>query len=277
MDSVRVSNTQRILVPRLVAASLALSGAIVFIAVVAVAGWLFPSAFGPLATLLIDRHAPVFPLTVQNLMWLAFAAGLAELWVRYSTARREEEFLARRLLPEDDAVVLRARDLGPIYSAVRRAGGPAGGFLPTLIHRIVLQFQSTRSVEQANALLNSSLDLYGQEIDLRYAFLRYLSWLIPTLGFIGTVVGITAALAFAGTTPSDDPNLLPEVIRRLGLAFNTTLLALILAAILVFLIQMVQAAEEHALNRSGQYCLDHLVNRLYVSDHERHDGGSRSA
>ena len=50
---------------------------------------------------------------------------------------------------------------------------------------------------------------------------------------------------------------------KLGLAFNTTFLALILAAILVFLQHIAQGREEEALNSTGQYCLDNLINRLY--------------
>ncbi len=36
------------------------------------------------------------------------------------------------------------------------------------------------------------------------------------------------------------------------------LLALIQAAILVFIMHIVQGHEEHSLNRAGQYCLDNL-------------------
>ena len=38
-------------------------------------------------------------------------------------------------------------------------------------------------------MFNSSMELYQHETELRYNLLRYLVWLIPTLGFIGTVAG----------------------------------------------------------------------------------------
>ena len=50
---------------------------------------------------------------------------------------------------------------------------------------------------------------------------------------------------------------------KLGIAFSTTLVALILSAILVFLLHIAQGKEEVALNSAGQYCLDNLINRLY--------------
>ena len=126
------------------------------------------------------------------------------------------------------------------------------------------QFQINQSVDQANALLNSSLELFLHEIDLRYSMIRYVVWAIPTLGFIGTVVGISLALAFAGSADLQDPDLLAELTKRLAVAFNTTLLALVMSIALVLIQHAVQAYEEKALNDVGQYCLDNLINRLYV-------------
>jgi biopolymer transport protein ExbB/TolQ len=139
-------------------------------------------------------------------------------------------------------------------------------FLYRLIQRIAFQFQSSQSVDQANSLLNSSLELFNHEVDLRYGLLRYLVWLIPTLGFMGTIVGIALALQYAGGADYQDPTLLGEVSARLAVAFNTTMVALLLSAILVFLQHIVQTYEERVLNRIGQYCLDNLINRLYVSE-----------
>lgn len=50
---------------------------------------------------------------------------------------------------------------------------------------------------------------------------------------------------------------------NLGVAFYTTLLALVQSAMLVLALHITQAREERVLNRAGQYCLDNLINRLY--------------
>jgi len=112
--------------------------------------------------------------------------------------------------------------------------------------------------------MNSTLELYQHEIELRYNMLRYLVWVIPTLGFIGTVVGI--ALALESAAAADDlgnPEAVKAVIAKLGVAFYTTLLALLQSMALVFVMHLVQGREEGALNDAGQYCLDNLINRLY--------------
>ena len=217
---------------------------------------------------LLDRSSRYYPLTIQNLMWLLFFVGLSDVLVRFVRGGQELRQMDLQLLPEDEETMLRAKDLGDIYTRCRAAPPAEPDFLQRLIMRIVLQFQSSRSVSQSNALLNSSLELIQHEIDLKYNMMRYLVWLIPTLGFIGTVIGIALALGQAGEIPdTSDPSALGDWMKMLtgslALAFNTTLLALLLSAVLVFLMHVAQGREESALNRAGQYCLDNLINRLY--------------
>ena len=106
--------------------------------------------------ILLDRSSDIYPFTIQNLMWLLFFVGLGDLLVRFARGGRELGQLRLQLLPEDDETMLRAQDLGEIYSRVRPPPLAEPNFLQRLIGRIVLQFQSSGSVNQANALLNSS-------------------------------------------------------------------------------------------------------------------------
>lgn len=216
------------------------------------------------AKIMIDKKFFLYPLSCQNLQWLVFFVGLGELAVRFLETQSDRGQLRQHYLPEDERTILQSGDLGPIYSTVKR--NPAGDrlFLPRLIKRTILQFQSNRSVDQANSLLNSSLDMCMHEIDLRYNMIRYIMWLVPSLGFLGTVIGISQALNFAGGGVNfNDPKFLSQLTDNLGTAFYTTLLALLQAAVLVFLLHVIQAREEKSLNDAGQYCLDNLINRLY--------------
>lgn len=208
-----------------------------------------------------------YPFTIQNLMWLMFFIGCGEIWTRMRQTSRDLEPVNARLLPEDPESMLRAADLGSIYRRVNTGGFAEDAFLPRLINRTILQFQSSHSVDQANSLLNSTLELCQHEIELRYNMLRYLVWLLPTLGFIGTVIGIALALNAVGAVDFNNSEqmvkMMPDLTRNLGVAFYTTLLALLQSAVLVFTLHIAQAREERGLNRAGQYCLDNLINRLY--------------
>ena len=214
--------------------------------------------------MLLDRERATYPLTIQTCEWIAFGFGLGELVARARDAREERAQLRAGLLPEDESTILHRPDLRRIYAATRQAlhASPREHFLPRLVQRIVLQFQANRSVSEANALLTSSLELFQHEIDLRYTLIRYTIWVLPTLGFLGTVMGISLALRYAGEANPRDPALLHELTKILAVKFDTTLVALSLSAILVLLQHLIQRYEESALNAVGQYTIDNLVNRL---------------
>jgi len=134
--------------------------------------------------------------------------------------------------------------------------------LAHLISKMIKQYQLSNSVEQTNTMLNSQLDLQSNAIDMNYNMIRYIVWFIPTMGFIGTVVGISKALEYAGDKNGQAPRFVAELTEKLALAFDTTLLALIMSAILVFIMHIVQGEEETSLIHMGQYTLDNFINRL---------------
>ena len=213
---------------------------------------------------LLDKGGTMYPYSVQNVMWLIFFVGLGELLMRFLEARVERKELGHQYLPEDDTTVLIKQALPKIYKRVSITKDSDKRFLPHLIKRIITVFQTTNSVENASAVLNSSIELRSQDIDLNYSMIRYIMWVIPTFGFIGTVIGIALALNYAGEPgKAQDPELLTELTLRLAVAFNTTLLALVMSAILVLIMHVVQSFEERMVTRCGHYCLDNLVNRLY--------------
>ncbi len=219
---------------------------------------------GRAAVLLLDYPSQhfVYPLTIQNVMWIIFFLGLGELFVRWRSGVRESSFLDVHYLPEDDQTVLQMRDLGPIRRAVAQQFDREHGFLPSLINLSILQFQASRSVDQTASVMNSSLELIAHRVDLRFGIVRFVAWLIPTLGFIGTVYGLGASLAEAG-----DPNKaldIKQVAGTLGVGFDCTMVALAQSAVLVFILQLVQEKEETAVNLAGDYTLRHLINRLYA-------------
>ena len=216
------------------------------------------------AIAMLDKGGVTYPFSVQNVMWTIFFIGFAEIINRFLDARREGSQLSVGYLPEDETTLLMKANLPAIFKKTALIEGADVLFLPSLIKRIISVFQTTNSVENASAVLNSSIELRSHDLDLKYSILRYIMWVIPTLGFIGTVIGIALALAYAGEPGrAQDPTLLTELTKRLAVAFNTTLVALVMSSILVLIMSVVQSFEERVLNRCGQYCLDNLVNRLY--------------
>lgn len=212
--------------------------------------------------ILLDADSDFWPFTVQNIMWLALFIGFGDLALRWNAASEEQGQLDRNYLPTDGRR-LHMDMLGKIRDGVAGRRFGLDCFLPRMIIRTIDQYKVSGKEDQATSVLNSSLELYMHEIDLRYSTLRYLTWLIPSLGFIGTVMGIMFALQYAGVPANAEAeDFLYQVTSRLGVAFTTTLVALVMSAVLVLLQSVVQGKEERALNAAGQYCLDNLILRL---------------
>lgn len=216
-----------------------------------------------LAVLLLDYPSKhfLYPFTIQNFMHVLFFIGVGELFVRWRVAERELRFTKRRYLPEDDETVLQFADLGPIRRQVAKSFDGEHGFLPSLIDLSVLQFQASRSVDQTAAVMNHALELIAHRVELRYGLVRFIAWLVPTIGFIGTVYGLGASLYEAGASTEIN---VQETARALGVGFDCTMVALMQSAVLVFLMHFAQEKEELSVNLSGTYCLRHLINRLYT-------------
>ncbi len=165
-------------------------------------------------------------------------------------------------------------DIEAIRINVSNAAVRAEAFLPDLINTSIIQYSKSHSISDTISVLNSNLDLSIHRLDLNYSIIRYLVWAIPTFGFMGTVIGIAYALGrmdinkFMGAG-AEKVLIFKKITADLGFAFGTTIVALVLSAILVFIWNIVQRGEEDVLNRAGKYVLTNLINRLHVFDRRK--------
>src|SRR5262249_21169401 len=93
-----------------------------------------------------------------------------------------------------------------------------------------------------------------------YSLIRIITWAIPILGFLGTVLGITQSIS--GVTPEKLEHNLSEVTDGLALAFDTTALALGLTMAVMFLSFIVERAEQGLLERVDDYVERKLAHRF---------------
>lgn len=95
-----------------------------------------------------------------------------------------------------------------------------------------------------------------------YALMRIIVWAIPILGFLGTVMGIT--LAIANISPEALEESLPQVTSGLAVAFDTTALALALSMVLMFLQFLVDRAENRLLANVDETVAAELAGRFHL-------------
>lgn len=101
--------------------------------------------------------------------------------------------------------------------------------------------------------LDMSLQLLWRRHEESWLIPRYICWAVPILGFIGTVLGISLAADGIRRIISSDAGLaslssdLDTAIAPLGIAFDTTLIALSLSVVLMLALALVQRSEERLL------------------------------
>jgi biopolymer transport protein ExbB/TolQ len=106
----------------------------------------------------------------------------------------------------------------------------------------------------------------ADESDRSYELVRTVTWAIPILGFLGTVVGIT--IAIANITPEQLQDSLSEVVGGLAVAFDTTALSLALAMVIVLSKFFVERAEQAVLARVDSAVEETLLHRFERLDPE---------
>lgn len=120
--------------------------------------------------------------------------------------------------------------------------------------------------------VDSVVQLAALRAEAESAFLRYLVWLLPTVGFVGTVVGIGDALLGAagvlvGST-LDQQAAIQSIAGNLGTAFDTTFIALVLSVPAMLLLYVVQRGADSLIQEAATRTLKSLVDPTQVEEEE---------
>ncbi|MFK7779442.1 MAG: MotA/TolQ/ExbB proton channel family protein [Gimesia sp.] len=121
-----------------------------------------------------------------------------------------------------------------------------------------------RSVQELDGHLKYLAELASEQMHASYSLIRTITWAVPIIGFLGTVIGIT--IAIANVTPDQLDSSLSEVTGGLAVAFDTTALALGLSLVLVFSTFLVERMEQKQLEEIEQFGLQHIASCLCVAE-----------
>jgi hypothetical protein len=133
--------------------------------------------------------------------------------------------------------------------------------LPRVMLAVIDRFSSTKSIQDASSVVHTVCDSEAERMESDLSIIRYIAWAIPSVGFIGTVRGIGNALAQAHKAVEGD---ITGVTDSLGVAFNSTFIALLLSIFLMFFIHQLQSMQEKLVLDTKRYCDDFFVRRLKV-------------
>lgn len=169
-----------------------------------------------------------------------------------------------RIIPED--ALDRYKEL---RTAVDRDPKWRDRLLPDSMLAALHRFHATNSVQDAANAVKERTELAADQLDSSLSLVRYIAWAIPAIGFIGTVRGIGLALAFAEDAIKGD---IAPVTDALGLAFNSTLVALLISMVVMYFIHIVQSRQEAFVLETQMYCRDKLIDVMKVPVREENTG-----
>ena len=225
--------------------------------------------------LLYMLPASGFSVLFTDRGWVPYVITLISVWALFLLGAKLLRLQSERTMLERDLIVLASdgclgpEDAGPALAALSaESSRVTESFLARRLERALRHFQSRRRTVEIVEFLASESRADEGRVDASYGLVRVFVWAVPTLGFIGTVIGIGAAVAGFSETLEAASSLdgmkesIGLVTGGLGVAFDTTLLALVMSILIMFPASAVQRIEEAFLGEVDDYCAVHLIPRL---------------
>jgi biopolymer transport protein ExbB/TolQ len=131
--------------------------------------------------------------------------------------------------------------------------------LPRTLLSALQRFATTGSIQAVSDTIKESCEVESDRLDSELSMVRYIAWAIPSVGFIGTVRGIGEALGQAYKAVEGD---ISGVTVSLGVAFNSTFVALVLSIVIMFCLHQLQLSQERLVLDCQRYADKRLLRHL---------------
>ena len=120
-------------------------------------------------------------------------------------------------------------------------------------------FSISNDIGDATSSTHAICDNEADKMESELSMIKYIIWAIPSIGFIGTVRGIGEALSQAHIAVEGD---IAGMTASLGVAFNSTFVALLISILLMFFLHQLQLVQDRLIHGVHDYCDKNLLSRL---------------
>jgi biopolymer transport protein ExbB/TolQ len=220
-----------------------------------------------------ERWARLLLGPEQIACYCCYVWGLFIFFGRYWETRRQSRAFALGFLSTEEGTRILPEDARNLQRQVDQLTARHGPFiLANMIRAGLSKLALSRSSLDVRETLKTQADVDLGRLVSSMATMNYLAWAIPAIGFFGTVRGLAGSMTLA----QQGGDQLRIATEHLTVAFDCTLVALALSLVSMFLIHTLQREEESLVIDCQQYCLEHLVNRIYEPDPAAHGAGSNN-
>ncbi len=200
---------------------------------------------------------------IQALTFFLFFFALQEVLAMKRIYSKEHKALQMGFLPEKENWVLSPQDVMDLKLKVIEKEQNGKFFLTELIKKACNKYRSGKSTSEALEVVTTSVRINLTRCESAQSIIRYVIWAIPSVGFIGTVIGIAASLGIADQAAT--PQGISAITGMLNVAFDTTLVSLLLSLVLMLFYHRMTEKVEQYHSDVEQYVIENLINRIYHS------------
>jgi biopolymer transport protein ExbB/TolQ len=188
--------------------------------------------------------------------------AFAIIGYKASVALNERSLLQRELLPIREGLRILPEDTREYGRTIQSMSDRMKSMLlPRVLLSSLERFGSTRNVQDVSSVANSLCESESERLESELSMIRYIAWAIPSVGFIGTVRGIGQALGEAHRAVEGD---IAGVTENLGIAFNSTFIALLISIVVMFLVHQLQLLQERLVFDTQTYVDHNLIRHMQV-------------
>jgi biopolymer transport protein ExbB/TolQ len=183
--------------------------------------------------------------------------------LRFRELRGQRQLLEAGYLTKDAGVVILPSDAREYLRTFEQLPPKErNAVLPRVLAAALKRFGATGNVQDASQAVHNACESEHNRLDAELAILRFSVWVAPALGFVGTVRGIGLALQGAELAVKGDTT---AVTNGLGISFNSTLVALTLSIVLMYILHEIQLSQERLTLDIENYAEEELISRLHSS------------
>ena len=198
----------------------------------------------------------------QEACFILMIWALAIMGYKGRRAMEEQALLGRRLLDIPEGTSLLPEDAREYSRSLEALPEKEQDYLlPRTLLSALQRFATTGSIQAVSDTIKESCDVESDRLDSEMSMVRYIAWAIPSIGFIGTVRGIGDALGQAYKAVEGD---ISGVTVSLGVAFNSTFVALVLSIVIMFCLHQLQLSQERLVLDCQRYADKRLLRFLVV-------------
>ena len=175
-------------------------------------------------------------------------------------AYRQRSLLEQDLILLSEDMRILPQDTRELSRRIQSLPGAVQSFmLPRALTAALHRFEATGNVQDASSAVREVCETEAERLESELSMIRYIAWAIPSIGFIGTVRGIGDALSQAHKAVEGD---ITGVTQSLGVAFNSTFIALVISIVVMFFVHQLQLVQERLVLDTENYADDHLIRHL---------------